>query len=170
MIGAERENFHSINELGYLHENGNLDGANLNEAMYWYEKSIELGASAYASFRLADLYSSVGHPELGIDYDRAARWAIFSAQKGEGRAMRIIEWLLFSGKLDKSTVHSVRVAAFVTQWAQAAEAGDKRAQYYYGRYLVEGRELVAEGSTWLEKSAAQGYQKAVDKLAELDEE
>lgn len=168
-LGAKRKDFVTASELGAVYELGDLGEVDLESAVYWYEKSIQWGANDHAAFRLAEIYSTVGHPDFGIDYDKAARWGIFAAKAGESRALPIVESLLFSGKLDKSTVHSVRVAAYVAQWAKAAEAGEKRAQYYYGRYLVDARELVAEGRSWLEKSAAQGYQKAIDKLDELGE-
>ncbi len=53
---------------------------------------------------------------------------------------------------------------YFEKWKQAAESGDMRAQYNYGMCC----ENAYERRKWIEQSAEQGYEKALEQLEELN--
>lgn len=93
-----------------------------------------------------------------------------NAQKGDiNSQVALANEYLHGEKIYSGSIKRDRMNAYAW-FGIAAKRGDKIAQYEIGKAYLSGEDLeknIAEGKKYLEMSAAQGYQPAVDVLKEL---
>ncbi|KAN0084758.1 hypothetical protein V8E54_001225 [Elaphomyces granulatus] len=154
-------------ELGVLHETGFGDDVFIDQsyAAQLFTKSAELG-HADASYRLGDAYE---HGKLNCPRDPALSIHFYTgaAQAGHSLAMMALcAWYMVGAEpvLEKDENEAY-------EWAkQAAECGLAKAQYAVGYFTEMGigcRRDPLEANVWYVKSADQGDERAIHRLAAI---
>jgi TPR repeat protein len=154
-------------ELGVLHETGFGDDVFIDQsyAAQLFTKSAELG-HAGASYRLGDAYE---HGKLNCPRDPALSIHFYTgaAQAGHSLAMMALcAWYMVGAEpvLEKDENEAY-------EWAkQAAECGLAKAQYAVGYFTEMGigcRRDPLEANVWYVKSADQGDERAIHRLAAI---
>ena len=134
----------------------------VNKAIEWYERGASIG-SVYSLDMLADIYIEKNW------YSDAVIYARKSAECGYAVSMNTLGLRYYDGNgIDKD-----KVVADIW-FLRAAKAGNAAGQYNIADSFLNGETGVPkdrkEALYWLEKSAAQGYENAIEKLAEIDEQ
>jgi len=117
----------------------------------------EDGDAAEAQYGMGQLFERGDGVQPNVR--TAAAWYLRAANQGHTHAQLAVALMYETGR------GVPRNARFAAAWyAKAAKAGNPQAQYGLGRLLLRGQ-IEDEGIAWLERAAAQGYQRAIDDLA-----
>ena len=157
--------------LGFSYRDGEGDLAiDFNRCVELYEQSAKQGYVG-AQINLATVYrlgSRDGPPmTISVDPQLDFRWSLAAAKQEHVGAMANIGSFYFNGR----GVEQNDESAF--EWCmKAAEKGDKNAQYNVGYFYEKGRGGVdvdlVQAMHWYQKSAAQGFQLAIDAVGDLN--
>lgn len=137
------------------------------EANKWYLKAAEQG-NRVAQYNLAiNLKNASGIEQP--DYETAFKWNLESANRGYTKAFFRVAWAYDQGEgVEQDYVEANK------WWLKAAEQGDKVAQYNLAQNLRNERGVAEPdyeaAEKWYIESAKLGYEKANDRLRELQEE
>lgn len=128
-MAARREHAEAANMLGRCHELGWGTGVDPGRAAHWYREAARRG-DAWAQFNLAMLLFD-GH---GCKADRgeALAWFVRAARRRHAKAMGMV------GRYrEEGWRHRPRPLAAFRWYRRAAEGGDFRGQFNYGRCLFQ---------------------------------
>ena len=181
---AYMHNAHGMYNLGSMYDNGISVEENQAVAFYWFTKAASKG-SANATYALYRYYSegiytasgvTAAQRDLGnilsdedseyLDYEKAAYWFEQAAEEDDLISINNLGWMYENGfgvEQDYATA--------LNYFYKAAEAGYAVAQCNVGRYYIEQRggmpKDIEHAKQWLQLSADQGYERAVQLLEEL---
>ncbi|KAK9321182.1 hypothetical protein V1517DRAFT_327214 [Lipomyces orientalis] len=167
---ADHENPHALYELARLYETA--DGSNGflphddHLALDLYGKAALLGYFP-AQFKMGAAHE-YGHMGCEVDPKRSIAWYSRAAQKGDAESeLGLSGWYLTGADnvLPKSETESYL-------WARrSSEKGLAKAEYAVGYFMENGIGTTVnmhEAIRWYKKAAAQKYQKAVNRLHDLN--
>ncbi|KAK9244157.1 hypothetical protein V1506DRAFT_542402 [Lipomyces tetrasporus] len=167
---ADHENPHALYELARLYETA--DGSNGflphddGLALDLYGKAAVLGYLP-AQFKMGAAHE-YGHMGCEVDPKRSIAWYSRAAQKGDAESeLGLSGWYLTGADnvLPKSETESYL-------WARrSSEKGLAKAEYAVGYFMENGIGTTVnmhEAIRWYKKAAAQRYQKAVNRLRDLN--
>ena len=156
--------------LALCYENGEGVRQDRAKALEWYEKAAEQG-HARAQCCAGVLYENGGDGEIEINPEKAADWYRKAAEQGNARAQSLLASAYRRG------FGVVQDPALAVQWyTRAADQGNAQSQYDLGLWYLERArdltsemqsEMLARARVWLEKAAAQGFEKARRMLPDL---
>ncbi len=150
---ATQNNIQAIKAVGDCYYYGNGIGEDFVEALEWYEKSANLGntdARAMVGYILA-----VEHKGITNDKTKGIQYLENAALSGSTTGKSKLGILLYAGVLDKPDYENA-----LSLLSDAAELGEKEAQFYLGLMYDWGRGInqnSAKAAEWFHKSAAQGF-------------
>ena len=152
------------NNLGCCYRDGSGVEKDEAEALRWFRKAAAQNNAA-AQFNLGQCYKEgVGVSE---DWAEAVKWFEKAAAQGNLASQYNLGVCYMHGAEPDLQAN---VQKSVQWYRKAAEQGERRAQYQLGRCYTEGIGVPAdedEAIRWYEKSAAQNYWLAENKLSNL---
>lgn len=156
--------------LALCYENGEGVRQDRAKALEWYETAAEAG-HARAQCCAGTLYENGGEGEVEIDPEKAVYWYEKAAEQGNDRAQALLASAYRRG------FGVPQDPALAVQWyTRAASQGNAQSQYDLGLWYIERArdltpemrsEMLARARVWLEKAAAQGFEKASRMLPDL---
>lgn len=147
----------SMNMLGRCHELGWGGAEDLLSAAYWYQQAADRGLD-WGMYNYANLLS---HDDSVLgDRPRALELYRKAAAMGHAKSINLVGRFYEEGWVVEANLD----IAF-DYYRQAAEAGDFRGQYNYGRLLAD-RGRVDEGAAWVLKTLDTATSGFIAKMAQ----
>lgn len=153
-------------KIAWAYDQGEGIEQNYVEANKWWLKAAEQG-SRVAQYNIAQNLRNARGIEVS-DYETAFKWYLESANKGYTKAFFRVAWAYAQGEgVEQDYVEA-------NKWyLKAAQQGDKVAQYNIAQNLCNARGVekpdYETAEKWYLESAKLGYEKANDRLREIQE-
>lgn len=169
---ANRGNEEAMLQIAEMYFEGQGTTKNAKMAIEYLQNAASSG-NEQAMTKLGMLYFSSNYLSqtcLGHDYKQALDW--FLKAKHNPEALEAIG-TMYSRGLGVPVNERLAQNYFdkwINSYLEQARKGDAKAQYIMGLYFIDGlRHEIneAEAVSWFEKSAAQGYEKALESLGFL---
>ena len=151
----------AFNQVGNMCFIGEGTPKDVGEAVKWFQKAADNG-DEYGQYYLAWCYQH--GTGVAIDFTQALSWYRKSAANGCVGAYNQLGYMLETGQGEKKPEEAF------SWYKKSADAGDPWGQYYLALCYINGTGGTLsdlEAKIWLQKSAAQGNQRAKVRLAEM---
>lgn len=169
---AQRGDLEAMRQVADMYFEGKGTAKNPDQAIKFLQEAADQGDSE-AMTRLGMLYFSSsyqGQTCLGHDYRQAMNWFLKAGRNPEALEAIGTMYLRGLGVETNERLAQNYFDKWIDTYLEKARQGDAKAQYLMGLYLIDGqRHAIDEPKAiaWFEKSAAQGYVKALESLGFL---
>jgi uncharacterized protein len=145
--------------LGHFNSVSHQQSIDTLQSRYWFKKSLKLGL-VVAWECLGDTYKAEGQMDLAVEhYKKAASFDNTEAMFKVGQCYQLME------------PESIHYRHEYLQWITlAAELGNAQAQYHLAMYFKKVSvctQHIAQYESWLRASGFQGFNQAIEALADL---
>lgn len=169
---AQRGDLEAMRQVADMYFEGKGTAKNPDQAIKFLQEAADQGDSE-AMTRLGMLYFSSsyqGQTCLGHDYRQAMNWFLKAGRNPEALEAIGTMYLRGLGVETNERLAQNYFDKWIDTYFEKARQGDAKAQYLMGLYLIDGQRHVIDepkAIAWFEKSAAQGYVKALESLGFL---